>query len=43
MNDITLSTICGEPVASSPESVERWLKILREMADRCGAAAPEKE
>lgn len=32
-----------DAIAASPESVERWLKILHEMADRCGAATPEKE
>ena len=32
-----------DAIAASPESVERWMKILHEMADRCGAATPEKE
>lgn len=32
-----------DAIAASPESVERWLKILREMEARYCTAAPEKE
>lgn len=32
-----------DAIAASPESVERWLKILHEMEVRCCTAAPEKE
>lgn len=32
-----------DAIAANPDSVERWLKILREMEARYCAAAPEKE
>ena len=31
-----------DAIAASPESVERWMKILHEMEDRYGIATPKE-